>query len=419
MDERERYIVREGKRLRLGYTTGSCAAAAAKAAAYMLLTGRRTESVTLDTPRGITLRLPVREIETSEHTVCCAIEKDPGDDPDVTRGVLVFAAVSLADTPGIAIDGGEGVGRVTKPGLDQPVGAAAINSVPRRMIEENVREVCLRAGYTGGLSVVISVPAGAALAEQTFNPRLGIQGGISILGTTGIVEPMSQQALTDTIRVELRQRRAGGADFALLTPGNYGAAYIRDGLGLDPTLAVQTSNFIGDALDCCRELGFQGALLVGHVGKLVKLAGGMWNTHSKYGDCRMELLAAHAGAAGLSSAGCAAVLDCVSCDEALRVIGEAGGEGLREETLRRVTARIAAQLKSRAGEAFAAGAILFSRSMGFLSATENAGALLDRISGADCAEDCADCAEDYNMHKTPRQSDAPVPHSGFQALPVG
>ena len=295
----EEYIIKDGKRLRLGYTTGSCAAAAAKAACFMLLTGRRKETVELLTPKGILLTLSVLEITQGPDFVSCAIRKDSGDDPDATRDTLIFASVRKTDAPGVFIDGGAGVGRVTKRGLDQPVGAAAINSVPRRMIEENVREVCRLCDYHGGISVIISVPDGERLAQKTFNPRLGITGGISILGTSGIVEPMSEQALVDTIRVELRQRRETGADYVLLTPGNYGADYIRACIGLDPRTAVLTSNFIGDALEICRELGFSGALLVGHIGKLVKLSGGMWNTHSKCGDCRMELLAAIEGLSAL------------------------------------------------------------------------------------------------------------------------
>ena len=265
----------------------------------MLLTGKRKEQIRINTPKGITLNLDVQQISMEDDVVSCAIEKDGGDDPDVTKGSLVFAQVTRTETPGIIIDGGHGVGRVTKRGLDQPVGAAAINSVPRQMIRENLEEVCHLTDYHGGLSVVISVPGGEQLAKKTFNPRLGIIGGISILGTTGIVEPMSEQALVDTIRVELRQRKANGAEYVLLTPGNYGSDYIQKDIGIDPKIAVLTSNFIGEALDICKELKFQGALLIGHVGKLVKIAGGMLNTHSKYGDCRMDIMAAHAGAAGL------------------------------------------------------------------------------------------------------------------------
>ncbi|MFR5422166.1 MAG: cobalt-precorrin-5B (C(1))-methyltransferase CbiD [Oscillospiraceae bacterium] len=174
----EEYVIKDGKKLRLGYTTGSCAAAAAKAAAWMLLTGHEKRTIDLLTPKGVALTLDVLEIMRTPDTVSCAIRKDSGDDPDVTHDTLVFAAVQRTETPGVTIDGGAGVGRVTKRGLDQPVGAAAINSVPRRMIRENVEEVMRLCDYRGGLAVTISVPEGEALAKKTFNPRLGIVGGI-------------------------------------------------------------------------------------------------------------------------------------------------------------------------------------------------------------------------------------------------
>ena len=371
----EEYIVKDGKKLRLGYTTGSCAAAAAKAAAYMLLTGRPKDTIDLLTPKGIRLHLTVEEIKITSSGVSCAIRKDSGDDPDATRGTLVFACVRKTDAPGVLIDGGAGVGRVTKRGLDQPVGAAAINSVPRRMIEENVREVCVLCGYDGGVSVVISVPEGEALAKKTFNPRLGIVGGISILGTTGIVEPMSEQALVDTIRVELRQRRELGAEYVLLTPGNYGADFIRDSIGIDPRTAVLTSNFIGDALELSHELGFHGALLIGHIGKLVKLAGGMWNTHSKFGDCRMELLAAHAASLGLRPEKVSELLQCVMCDDALRILRE---EQLYDSVLARLAGRIEFHLQHKCGE-MEVGAMVFSKEYGRLCQTSCAQALLQKI----------------------------------------
>ena len=372
----EEYIVKGGKKLRLGYTTGSCAAAAAKAAAWMLLTGKRKEHIQLDTPKGISLNLDVLQISMEKDTVSCAIEKDSGDDPDITKGSLVFAQVTCTETPEITIDGGQGVGRVTKGGLDQPVGAAAINSVPRQMIRENLEEVCRLTDYHGGLSVVISVPDGEQLAKKTFNPRLGIVGGISILGTTGIVEPMSEQALVDTIRVELRQRRANGAEYVLLTPGNYGSDYIQKGIGIDPKLAVLTSNFIGESLDICKELGFKGALLIGHIGKLVKIAGGMLNTHSKYGDCRMDIMAAHAGAAGLPAAEIAQMLHCATCDDAVRILKECN---LCTQTLERISDRIAFIMEHRVAGEMKTGAILFSKEYGFLTETKNARSLLKLI----------------------------------------
>ena len=372
----EEFIEKDGKKLRFGYTTGSCAAAAAKAAAWMLLTGQKKETISLTTPKGVTLTLAVEDISMGSDRVSCAIRKDSGDDPDVTNGALVFAEVTAKEVPGIAIDGGPGVGRVTKKGLDQPVGNAAINSVPRQMIRENLEEILTLTDQNCGLNVVISVPEGEKLAKQTFNPRLGIEGGISILGTTGIVEPMSEKALVDTIRVELKQRRANGDDYVLLTPGNYGCDFIRAGLSLNAEQAVQSSNFIGQTLDICRELGFRGALLVGHIGKLVKIGGGMMNTHSKYGDCRMEILAAHAGIAGLSPEKIGELLQCVACDDALRILLDAG---CFEKTMTGLTERILFHLRHRAGEDMEVGTILFSKEYGLLAKSDNAMELIDKI----------------------------------------
>ena len=372
----EEFIEKDGKKLRFGYTTGSCAAAAAKAAAWMLLTGKTKETISLLTPKGVALTLAVEDISMEPDRVSCAVRKDSGDDPDVTNGCLIYAEVTAKMEPGITIDGGFGVGRVTKKGLDQSVGSAAINSVPRQMIRENLEEILTLTDSNCGLDVVISVPEGERLAKQTFNPRLGIVGGISILGTTGIVEPMSEKALVDTIRVELNQRKANGDEYVLLTPGNYGCDFIRAGLALNPEQAVQSSNFIGQTLDICRELGFRGALLVGHIGKLVKLAGGMMNTHSKYGDCRMEILAAHAGAAGLPPEKIGEVLECVACDDALRILKDAG---CMEKTLAGLTERVLFHLRHRAGEDMEVGTILFSKEYGLLAQSDNAGKLIEKL----------------------------------------
>lgn len=371
----ERFITKDGKTLRLGYTTGSCAAAAAKAAAWLLLTGREIKTVALLTPKGIRLELTVRESSRGDGWAECAIQKDSGDDPDVTNGCLIWARVERNAQKGVTIDGGVGIGRVTRPGLDQPVGAAAINSTPRAMIRENVEEILAAVDEDCGLSVTIFAPEGERLAKKTFNPRLGIVGGISILGTTGIVEPMSEQALVDTIRVELRQKKAQGMEYALIVPGNYGSDFLR-AQGIDPSLAVQCSNFIGDTLDLCRELDFRGVLLVGHVGKLVKLAGGMLNTHSKYGDCRMEILAAHAAASGLPPEQVRSLLQCVACDDALGILEEAH---CRKAALESLTAQVESHLVHRAGEELEVGAILFSKVYGILGKTSGADVLLKRI----------------------------------------
>ena len=377
------FITVDGKELRLGYTTGSCAAAASKAAAIMLLSGRKLDRIKLITPKGIELDLEVEDIKIENDKVSCAIRKDSGDDPDVTHGALVYSEVSMTDVPGeILIDGGQGVGRVTKPGLDQPPGNAAINSTPRMMIIENLQEVTKVLDYSGGLKVVISIPLGEELARKTFNPRLGIVGGISVIGTTGIVEPMSEKALVDTIKVELRQKKELGYEYVLLTPGNYGSDFIRDGLKLDPEWAVQTSNFIGDSLDYCVELGFKGALLIGHIGKLVKIAGNMMNTHSKYGDCRMEILGSAAATCGVKPETAKYILGCAACDEVVRVLRE---EGIDEETLGLVSQRIDHNLASRAfkacaiGQSFETGAIMFSKEYGLLGKTSIADDLLQKI----------------------------------------
>ncbi len=371
----DQYVVKDGKKLRMGYTTGSCAAAAAKAAAWMLLTGKPLEKIRLLTPKGIPLELEVLEGEISPEMARCAIRKDSGDDPDVTNGTLIFAEVRRKADPGVEIDGGPGVGRVTKRGLDQPVGNAAINSTPRQMIRENLEEVIRLTDWEGGLRVVISAPDGERLAKKTFNPRLGIVGGISILGTTGIVEPMSESALVETIHVELRQRRENGAEYVLLTPGNYGSDFIREGLELKAGREVQVSNFIGDGIDLCRDLGFRGFVLVGHIGKLVKLAGNMMNTHSKYGDCRMDILAACGAACALRADRAREMLDCAACDDALRILKE---EGIYEETLQLLTDRIAFNLRHRAGEELESGTLVFSNVYGILGETANARELLKK-----------------------------------------
>ena len=303
--------------MRYGFTTGSCAAAAAKAAAYMLLTGREKHEITITTPKGILYHARMEEISRTEHSVRCAVRKDGGDDPDITTGTLIFAEVSWQEQkqekdcgkPQILITGGAGVGTVTRPGLDQPVGSAAINHVPREMITREVEEVCALTDYAGSLLVEISVQGGEELAKKTFNPRLGIVGGISILGTTGIVEPMSSQALLDTIYVELKQKREEGHRFAAISPGNYGLEYMKRAYGFDLDRSVKCSNFIGKTMDMAVELGFEAVLLTGHIGKLVKLSGGIMDTYSREADARMELLMAAAYRAGCAPDTLGKILD--------------------------------------------------------------------------------------------------------------
>ena len=369
----EEYQFSQGKNLRCGYTTGSCATAAAKAAATMLLTGERVDSVRIDTPKGITLNLEPLEVELAENYVSCAIRKDSGDDPDDTNGILVFAKVERAVEPGVHIEGGVGVGRVTKPGLACAVGGPAINPTPRRMITSEVSSVMEQAGYTDGLVVTISIPEGVEIAKKTFNPRLGIIGGLSVLGTSGIVEPMSEKALIETMYVEMRAQKARGNKDLLVFFGNYGEDFTRDVMQLDLEGAVTCSNFVGELLDYAVYLGFETLLLIGHSGKLVKLAQGVMNTHSKYADCRTELFALQAMFHGASVEVGKEIYGCLTTDEVTKVLKR---EQLFEPVMEQVTQKIDFYMQHRVHGKIKTAAFMFSNVYGILGKTEHADALI-------------------------------------------
>lgn len=359
----EQYVYKNNKKMRMGYTTGSCAAAASKAAAWMLLHGQILPEVELMTPKGIGLHLEVLDPKLSQGAASCAIRKDAGDDPDVTDGLLIYATVRKAEKPGVTLDGGEGVGRVTRVGLEQAVGDAAINKVPRQMIREGVEEICRGAGYTGGLSVIISIPGGEELARKTFNPRLGIVGGISVLGTSGIVEPMSEEALIQTIRVDIKMQLSGGRSYLVLVPGNYGLDFLED---YEPEVlkrSVKYSNFLGEAIDAAVEFGAKGILLVGHIGKLVKLAAGIMNTHSRNADARMDILTAHAAVLGADQETAARLMDCITTDEALDILKE---KGLLEPVMKRLMERMEFYVDHRSGKSLERGILTFSLEQGVL-----------------------------------------------------
>ncbi len=365
----EHYIYKNRQKLRCGYTTGSCAAAAAKAAAIMLLRQTPLSQIELMTPKGILLSLKLHDVQVTPNRVTCAVQKDSGDDPDVTNGILVYAAVEMQPTPSVAICGGAGVGTVTKAGLEQPIGEAAINRVPRQMIQRELAQIKEEHEYTGGFRVTISIPKGAALAQKTFNPKLGVIGGLSVLGTSGIVEPMSEQALVESIFIELRMLAAGGAKHLLLTPGNYGEHFAREHIHLDLSRSVKCSNYIGQTLDKASELGFEKILLVGHIGKLIKLAGGIMDTHSHTADCRMELLAAHTAMHCTNRRLICGIMDCITTDQALDLLIK---HNLTKQVMASVLQKIEMHLNHRVGEQVKAGAILFSNRHGYLGETAQA-----------------------------------------------
>lgn len=362
------YVFKNNKKLRYGFTTGSCAAAASKAAAVMLLKSINIKSIELVTPNSTLLKLEVQDIERGLDYVSCAVRKDSGDDPDVTDKILVYSRVSLSESGDITIDGGIGVGRITKEGLDQPVGSAAINSVPRKMIYDEVKSVCLENAYKGGLNVMISIPQGVEIAKRTFNERLGIVNGISVLGTSGIVEPMSEEALIESIKTEMRMLKAQGRKNILITLGNYGENFSINELSIDIRSGIKCSNFIGETIDYAVELEFDGVLIVGHIGKLIKVAGGVMNTHSRNADCRMELLAAGALRAGISVKSALKLLDCVTADEALSVLIN---ENIKDETMKIIMDKILYYLDKRAYGKLKTGVLVFSNKYGVLVKNED------------------------------------------------
>ncbi len=378
------------KRLRNGYTTGTCAAAAAKAAAAFLLYGKENPGYSeLTLPGGTACRIPVKQDETKQRTeqpaACFFVQKDSGDDPDVTNGTKVFASVRQADRsefetlcktgsgydleeyPRLYLNGGPGIGMVTKPGLSCPVGHYAINPVPRSMILGAVEDVVRTAAFEEYLIVTIWIPEGEALAIQTFNPKLGIQGGISVLGTTGIVKPMSEEALLETIRLEIHMKAVNGEKVLLMAPGNYGEEFLKKELGVPMGSAVLCSNFVKDAVLMAEKEGFRKLLFVGHIGKLIKVSAGVENTHSKYGDGRMEQMAVLAKELGYPKLQ-ESILACNTTDDALTLLKE---YGLAKSLLLRTAYYVKYWIETWSGGQITAEAVTFSTAHQILGATKN------------------------------------------------
>lgn len=386
----EEYVIKNQKKLRLGITTGTCSAAAAQAAAMQLLLGVESHAVTLRTPKGMTVSVPVYLLESDSRKASYKVVKDSGDDPDVTNGTDVCVTVAYAKQrvreqtdgsrdrscaftsesfPYLTLDGGIGIGRVMKGGLEQAVGQATINRVPRQMIFAAVADVCEKANVCEPLHITVWMPEGETLAKRTFNPKLGIEGGLSVLGTSGILEPMSEQAIVATIETEIRQLHAVGEEKVLVTPGNYGQAYASEYLGLDLAKSVKSSNYIGDTIDLAISYGMKDFLLVGNIGKLVKLAAGIFNTHSKVADGRGEIFAVHAAMAGAEAKVVQEIYDCINTDRMLDVVER---EGLREAVMQSILAAIEKHVAGRIGDTMRFGVIVFSEKYGYLGQTSDA-----------------------------------------------
>lgn len=263
------------KQLRSGFTTGACASAAAKAAVTVLLGLGKPERVEILLPGSLLVTLPVCRTYDDGSWVVAEVVKDAGDDPDVTDGVTLKVSARWSDNPGVTINRGEGVGLVTKPGLAVEPGMPAINPGPRKMIEDSVRQLTEQ-----GIELIVSIPGGAEIAQNTFNPRLGIVGGLSILGTTGIVKPFSCEAIRDTLEVSLSVASACKIIAPVLVPGRIGEKAARRLYELNNEQLIEVGNEWGFVLDRTRDFPFKGILVVGHAGKLAKLPQGQWDTHS-------------------------------------------------------------------------------------------------------------------------------------------
>ncbi len=311
------FVPLKGKSMRLGYTTGSCAAAASKAAATMLMEGKLINNIQIETPKGIKLNLKVCEPYLNGSVACCYVIKDAGDDPDVTNGVRVYSKVNLRHDGIMRIIGGKGIGIVTKKGLPIPQGEPAINPEPRKMIMKEVRNVLSKAL---GADIEISIPEGEEIAKKTYNPKLGIEGGLSVLGTSGIVEPMSEDAIRATIQLELKQKSILGIETIVLVPGNYGQKFCMEHLDIKSDYIVKISNYLGFSLDVCRILGFKGFILAGHIGKLIKASAGIFHLHSRVSDTRMEILTAYLAILGMDRENLIRIMECATTEEAMEII---------------------------------------------------------------------------------------------------
>lgn len=369
------FVYHGRSKLRCGYTTGTCAAAAAKASAEMLLSGNIILKTKLITQKGIKIILPVYDAKITNNCASCGIIKDSGDDPDVTNGIFICCKAEKIKS-NIEIVGGIGIGIVTKPGLDQPVGAAAINSIPRKMICLSVTEICKKYDYHGGIRITVYAPNGKELAAKTYNPRMGIEGGISIIGTTGIIEPMSNSAIIETIRTEVNMRKAKGRKTLLFTIGNYSEDYLLKIMPFMRNYSVTCSNFIGDAIDIALEFGFESVLIVGHIGKIVKLGAGIMNTHSAQADGRMDVLVTCGVLAGANIDTLKKIPYCTTADAAFELLKN---DDVLKKAEHILMNRIQYYLNAKVKGDLEIGAVAFSYKYGFIGKTPSADEIISRL----------------------------------------
>ena len=363
----DNYVYYNGRKLRKGFTTGTTATAATVAAIRTLLNQEPQETVTVHAATGKIAIFDVEQTDFDEQQASCAIKKDGGDDQDATDGALIFATVKLRDDNEIHLDGGKGVGRVTKEGLANKPGMPAINPTPRRVIKAAARE---ELGEKRGINIVISVPEGERIAKLTYNPRLGIVGGISILGTSGVVTPMSESSWKHSISIEMNIHRKRGDNTIVLVPGNYGEDFAKDELGIPNAKIVQMSNFVGYVLHETQRLGFTKVLIVGDLGKMIKVAGGIFSTHSKDADARAEIMVANlALMGGVPTAFLRKINQCLTTISMIKMIDEAGYQEVYQMIADKIKLR-AEKLLAHREPHVEIDVVIFSRESGFLAASK-------------------------------------------------
>lgn len=302
-----------------GITTGTCAAGAAKAAAIYELTGKIPDYVIIKNLDGLEFKLKTFRYNNNFF----GVQKFSGDDKcDITDGIKILAHVEILrdNNQEIFFTAGEGVGVVTLPGLKIPPGEPAINPVPRKMIELAIREII----PLNSVKIIISIPGGEEIAQKTFNPRLGIKGGLSILGTSGLVKPMNERALMDSLTLELNMIRALGFDKIYITFANSGEKAARKIFDIHGKNIIQSGNYIGHVLDESARLNFTHAIICGHPGKLLKVAAGSFNTHNKISDGRLESLCTHLALMGASQEIISRIYHSNTTNEAINIISESG-----------------------------------------------------------------------------------------------
>lgn len=342
------------KNLQRGYTTGACAQAAARGAALTVVTGYvPCEAVAKGKPLGdleklgsVEVTLPNGEASTflvKMHAEgVCSVIKDAGDDPDITNGVRIIVSVAPRADGRVTIDGAEGVGRVTLEGLAVKPGEAAVNPVPYKYIHDEVKVI-----IPSGADVTISIPEGEELAKNTFNPRLGIIGGLSILGTTGRVEPWSNAAYQESLLPKLDIAQAAGVQTPVLVPGSKGEkAAIKE--GFEEVAVVHVGNFFGMMLEAVKERGYKSVSLMGHASKLAKMARGNFDTHSRHSDMPLDVLAESAIVLGLDEQEASALKKLPTTEAAIRRLLADGKEKVLDEAARRVAASVEEKYSLRA-----------------------------------------------------------------------